>query len=92
MKELKAKIIMLKYLKLFFYCIFVLATIGFFFFSTKEGSIIIKNGFIFAFLMSFSLCSAEVCNYQIKAFIKEFKVLKSRKKKIAKIYEFNKIA
>ena len=63
MNILKTKIITLRYVKIGFYLIFLIATIAFLLTTASVGDNVVRNGSISVVLMLFGFGSASVCNY-----------------------------
>ena len=91
MKELKSKIVTLRYFKFVFYLIFLFGTICFLITSASNSENIVRNGFISIILMLFGLTMSEVLKRYIAVYLKEFKRLKNARKTV-KVIEFEKIA
>ena len=93
MKELKEKIIYLRYLKGLFYLFFIIGAMLFIIFNIFESDSFVRNALISLVLMTFGFVSTEFLNYKIKEFMNSYNNLKNKQNKIkTNIIEFDKIA
>ncbi len=93
MKELKEKIICLRYLKILFYLFFITGASLFVIFTVFQTEYFVRNALISLVIMTFGYISAELSNYKIKEFLTDYKCLKCKKiTNKTNIIEFDKIA
>jgi len=93
MKELKEKIIMLRYVKGLFYLFFITGAVLFVNFTIFQSDDYVRNAAISLVIMASGYIFSEVCNYKIKEFLNDYKDLKAKKiTNKSNIIEFDKIA
>lgn len=93
MKELKEKIIMLRYVKGLFYLFFITGAVLFVNFTIFQSDDYVRNAAISLVIMGSGYIFSEVCNNKIKEFLNDYKDLKAKKfTNKSNIIEFDKIA
>ena len=93
MKELKEKIILLRYLKGLFYLFFIIGGFLFVNFTIFQNDDYVRNSAISLVIMGFGYIFAEVSNYKIKEFLSNYNAIKIKNNKNnTNVIEFDKIA